>query len=85
VSAPLDVVTPQQLPVVIDPLSSACHSARSSYSLDFTLRRSPGLTAALPVTLLQSLENGPQVRVQLATRSVPTPAAGAWLAAGVLR
>ena len=52
---------------------SACHSARSSYSLDFVLRSSPRLIGADPIALLQPLENGPQVRVQLATGRVSDP------------
>jgi hypothetical protein len=44
-----------------------------------------GSPAALPVSLLQPFEDGPQVGVRLATGSDPTPVAGVWFATGVLR
>jgi hypothetical protein len=40
---------------------------------------------ALLVPLLETLEHGPQVRVELATGSDLTPATGVWLACSVRR
>ena len=45
----------------------------------------PGSSTALPISLLQPLEHGPQMRVQVATGSDLTPATGVWLALGGLR
>jgi hypothetical protein len=45
----------------------------------------PRSSLTLPIALLEPLEHGPKVRIQLATGSDPTPATGVWLASGVRR